>query len=149
MPISWKTKTFDELSTQELYQIVRLRSEVFVVEQNCVYQDVDNKDQKALHLFGTLEGEIIAYSRLFKPGDYFEFSSIGRVVVAKKNRDKNFGHELINQSILEIKNHFNEQAITISAQLYLKKFYESHGFVATSETYLEDDIPHIEMKIIP
>jgi ElaA protein len=149
MPISWKTKTFDELSTQELYQIVRLRSEVFVVEQNCVYQDVDNKDQKALHLFGALKGEIIAYSRLFKPGDYFEFSSIGRVVVAKKNRDKNFGHELINQSILEIKNHFNEQAITISAQLYLKKFYESHGFVATSETYLEDDIPHIEMKIIP
>ena len=68
MSISWKTKTFDELSTQELYQILRLRSEVFVVEQNCVYQDIDNKDQKALHLFGILEGEIIAYSRLFKPG---------------------------------------------------------------------------------
>lgn len=149
MPIHWKIKKFEELSTPELYQIVRLRSEVFVVEQNCVYQDIDNKDQKALHLFGEFEGEIIAYSRLFKPGDYFEFSSIGRVVVAKKNRDKNFGHELINQSILEIKNHFNEQAITISAQLYLKQFYESHGFVATSETYLEDDIPHIEMKIIP
>lgn len=147
MPISWKTKTFDELSTQELYQILRLRSEVFVVEQNCVYQDIDNKDQKALHLFGIVEGEIIAYSRLFKPGDYFEFSSIGRVVVAEKNRDKNFGHELIDQSILEINRRFNVQNITISAQLYLKKFYESHGFVATSETYLEDDIPHIEMKI--
>jgi len=147
MSISWKTKTFDELSTQELYQILRLRSEVFVVEQNCVYQDIDNKDQKALHLFGIVEGEIIAYSRLFKPGDYFEFSSIGRVVVAEKHRDKNFGHELIDQSILEINNRFNVQNITISAQLYLKKFYESHGFVATSETYLEDDIPHIEMKI--
>jgi ElaA protein len=147
MPISWKTKTFDELSTQELYQILRLRSEVFVVEQNCVYQDIDNKDQKALHLFGIVEGEIIAYSRLFKPGDYFEFSSIGRVVVAEKHRDKNFGHELIDQSILEINRRFNVQNITISAQLYLKKFYESHGFVATSETYLEDDIPHIEMKI--
>ena len=71
MSISWKTKTFDELSTQELYQILRLRSEVFVVEQNCVYQDIDNKDHKALHLFGIVEGEIIAYSRLFKPGDYF------------------------------------------------------------------------------
>ena len=105
MSISWKTKTFDELSTQELYQILRLRSEVFVVEQNCVYQDIDNKDQKALHLFGEFEGEIIAHSRLFKPGDYFEFSSIGRVVVAEKHRDKNFGHELINQSILEIKKH--------------------------------------------
>ena len=147
MPIIWKTKTFDELLTQELYQILRLRSEVFVVEQNCVYQDIDNKDQKALHLFGIVEGEIIAYSRLFKPGDYFEFSSIGRVVVAEKHRDKNFGHELIDQSILEINRRFNVQNITISAQLYLKKFYESHGFVATSETYLEDDIPHIEMKI--
>jgi ElaA protein len=147
MPISWKTKTFDELSTQELYQILRLRSEVFVVEQNCVYQDIDNKDQKALHLFGTLEGEIIAYSRLFKPGDYFEFSSIGRVVVAEKHRDKNFGHALIDQSILEIKNRFKVENITISAQLYLKKFYESHGFIATSAMYLEDDIPHIEMKI--
>ena len=147
MSISWKTKTFDELSTQELYQILRLRSEVFLVEQNCVYQDIDNKDQKALHLFGIVEGEIIAYSRLFKPGDYFEFSSIGRVVVAEKHRDKNFGHELIDQSILEINRRFNVQNITISAQLYLKKFYESHGFVATSETYLEDDIPHIEMKI--
>ena len=141
MSISWKTKTFDELSTQELYQILRLRSEIFVVEQNCVYQDIDNKDQKALHLFGIVEGEIIAYSRLFK------FSSIGRVVVAEKNRDKNFGHELIDQSILEINRRFNVQNITISAQLYLKKFYEAHGFVATSETYLEDDIPHIEMKI--
>jgi ElaA protein len=147
MSISWKTKTFDELSTQELYQILRLRSEVFVVEQNCVYQDIDNKDQKALHLFGILEGEIIAYSRLFKPGDYFEFSSIGRVVVAEKKRDKNFGHALIDQSILEIKNRFKVENITISAQLYLKKFYESHGFKATSEMYLEDDIPHIEMKI--
>ena len=147
MSISWKTKTFDELSTQELYQILRLRSEVFVVEQNCVYQDIDNKDQKALHLFGILEGEIIAYSRLFKPGDYFEFSSIGRVVVAEKHRDKNFGHALIDQSILEIKNRFKVENITISAQLYLKKFYESHGFKATSEMYLDDDIPHIEMKI--
>jgi ElaA protein len=148
MPIHWKIKTFEELSTPELYQILRLRSEVFVVEQNCVYQDIDNKDQKALHLFGEFEGEIIAYSRLFQPGDYFEFSSIGRVIVAEKHRDKNYGHELINLSILAIKNQFNEDSITISAQLYLKKFYETHGFIATSETYLEDDIPHIEMKII-
>ena len=147
MPITWNTKTFEELSTQELYQILRLRSEVFVVEQNCVYQDIDNKDQKALHLFGTIEVEIIAHSRLFKPGDYFEFSSIGRVVVAEKYRDKNYGHELIDQSILQINNRFNAHNITISAQLYLKKFYESHGFIQTSEMYLEDDIPHIEMKI--
>ena len=147
MPIKWVTKKFEALSVVELYQILRLRSEIFVVEQNCVYQDLDNKDQKALHLFGEYDGKIIAYSRLFKAGDYFDFSSIGRVVVAANYRDKKFGHDLIKQGIAEIKSHFNEQNITISAQLYLKKFYETHGFIQTSEMYLEDDIPHIEMKI--
>ena len=147
MPIKWVKKKFEALSVVELYQILRLRSEIFVVEQNCVYQDLDNKDQKALHLFGEFEGKIIAYSRLFKAGDYFECSSIGRVVVDKNYRDKKFGHELIKQGISEIRNHFNEENITISAQLYLKKFYETHGFIQTSEMYLEDDIPHIEMKI--
>ena len=147
MPIKWVTKKFEALSIVELYQILRLRSEIFVVEQNCVYQDLDNKDQKALHLFGENDGKIIAYSRLFKAGDYFDCSSIGRVVVDVNYRHKKFGHDLIKQGIAEIKNHFNEQNITISAQLYLKKFYESHGFIQTSEMYLEDDIPHIEMKI--
>ncbi len=147
MPIKWVTKKFDALSVVELYQILRLRSEIFVVEQNCVYQDLDNKDQKALHLFGECDGEIIAYSRLFKAGDYFDSSSIGRVVVAANYRDRKFGHELIEQGIDEIKRHFKEENITISAQLYLKKFYETHGFIQTSEMYLEDDIPHIEMKI--
>jgi ElaA protein len=147
MPIQWVTKKFEALSVVELYQILRLRSEIFVVEQNCVYQDLDNKDQKALHLFGEYDGKIIAYSRLFNAGDYFEFSSIGRVVVAANYRDRKFGHELIKQGITEIRNHFNEENITISAQLYLKKFYETHGFIQTSEMYLEDDIPHIEMKI--
>lgn len=147
MPIKWVTKKFDALSVVELYQILRLRSEIFVVEQNCVYQDLDNKDQKAMHLFGEFKGKIIAYSRLFKAGDYFDCSSIGRVVVAANYRDKKFGHELIKQGIAEIRNHFNEENITISAQLYLKKFYETHGFIQTSEMYLEDDIPHIEMKI--
>jgi ElaA protein len=147
MPIKWVTKKFEALSVVELYQILRLRSEIFVVEQNCVYQDLDNKDQKALHLFGEYDGKIIAYSRLFKAGDYFDYSSIGRVVVDENYRDKKFGHELIKQGIAEIRNHFNEENITISAQLYLKKFYETHGFIQTSEMYLEDDIPHIEMKI--
>jgi ElaA protein len=147
MPIKWVTKKFEALSVVELYQILRLRSEIFVVEQNCAYQDLDNKDQNALHLFGEFEGKIIAYSRLFKAGDYFDCSSIGRVVVDENYRDKKFGHDLIKQGIAEIRNHFNEENITISAQLYLKKFYESHGFIQTSEMYLEDDIPHIEMKI--
>jgi ElaA protein len=146
MSIKWTTKQFEALSTTELYAILQLRSEIFVVEQNCVYQDLDGKDPKALHLFGEYEGKIVAYSRLFNAADYFENASLGRVVVAANCRSKDFGHQLIDESIIAIKTHFNETKITISAQLYLQKFYEKHGFIQTSEMYLEDDIPHIEMK---
>ena len=146
MTLKWKIKRFEALSTLEMYSILKLRSEVFVVEQNCVYQDIDGKDMKALHLFGEDDGKIIAYSRLFNVGDYFENASIGRVVVAENCRNKKYGHDLMREAISAIETHFQEIKITISAQLYLKKFYESHGFVQTSETYLEDDIPHIEMK---
>ena len=146
MEIQWKIKSFDSLSANELYDILRLRSEIFVVEQNCVYLDPDGKDKLALHLFGEFEGKIVAYSRLFKPGISFGNASIGRVVVDANYRDRKWGHDLMREAIAEIKNHFGESKITIGAQLYLKKFYESHGFVQTSEMYLEDDIPHIEMK---
>lgn len=144
--IIWKIKRFKELSLQELYELLKLRSLVFVVEQNCIYQDIDGKDEKALHLIGTIENEIVAYARLFKPGDYFENASIGRVVIHPEARNYKFGHKMMEEAIEGINNHFNENKITISAQLYLKNFYESHGFLQTSEMYLEDDIPHIEMK---
>ena len=144
--IEWKIKRFEELSVRELYSLLKLRSDVFIVEQNCVYHDIDGKDEKALHLLGECDGKIVAYSRLFKTGDYFENASIGRVVINADNRDKKWGHDLMQESIAGIKHHFGETKITISAQLYLQKFYESHGFVQTSEMYLEDDIPHIEMK---
>jgi ElaA protein len=146
MTIQWKIKPFNALSLNELYSLLLLRSEVFVVEQNCVYQDIDNKDQKALHLIGEFEGKIVAYARLFKPGDYFDNASIGRVVIQPNYRDKKWGHEMMQQAITGIETHFGETKITISAQEYLQKFYESNGFVKTSEMYLEDDIPHIEMK---
>jgi ElaA protein len=145
MGIQWKIKTFENLSVNELYDILRLRSEIFVVEQNCVYLDPDGKDKLALHLFGEFNGKIVAYSRLFKAGISFDNSSIGRVVVDANYRDRKWGHDLMRESIAGIKSHFGESKITIGAQLYLKKFYESHGFVQTSEMYLEDDIPHIEM----
>jgi ElaA protein len=145
MALDWTIKTFESLSVHELYDILRLRSEIFVVEQNCVYLDLDGKDQKALHLFGTFEGIIVAHARLFKPGISFVHASIGRVVVHPKYRDQKWGHELMRQAILGVLEQFNETEITIGAQLYLKKFYESHGFVQTSEMYLEDDIPHIQM----
>jgi ElaA protein len=146
MALEWKIIPFDLLSVHELYDILRLRSEIFVVEQNCVYLDLDGKDQKALHLFGTFEGKIVAHARLFKPGISFVHASIGRVTVEAKHREKKWGHELMRQAIAGILDHYGETEITIGAQLYLKKFYESHGFVQTSEMYLEDDIPHIQME---
>jgi ElaA protein len=146
MEIHWKIKSFEDLSVHELYDILRLRSEIFVVEQTCVYLDLDGKDKKGLHLLGEFEGKIVAYSRLFKPGISFDNASIGRVVVDAHYRDRKWGHDLMREAIAGIQSHFGESKITIGAQLYLKKFYESHGFVQTSEMYLEDDIPHIEMK---
>jgi ElaA protein len=110
-----------------------------------VYLDLDGKDQKALHLFGTFEGKIVAHARLLKPGISFVHASIGRVTVDAKYRERKWGHELMRQAIEGILEHYGATQITIGAQLYLKKFYESHGFVQTSEMYLEDDIPHIQM----
>jgi ElaA protein len=145
--ITWKIKPFADLSLSELYSILELRSLVFVVEQNCVYQDIDNKDQKALHLMGEIDGKLMAYARLFDAGIYFENTSIGRVIVHPEARAQKLGHQLIQKAIEQIKRLFDKEQITISAQLYLQKFYESHGFIQTSDVYLEDDIPHIEMKI--
>ncbi|MEN9489468.1 MAG: ElaA protein [Bacteroidota bacterium] len=146
MPLQFKIMPFNELSAHELYEILRLRIEVFVVEQNCIYQDIDNKDQKALHVLGYYNNELVAYCRLFDAGYYFENASIGRVIVAQKFRNKKWGNNLMVEAIAGVKSYFNKTEITISAQLYLQKFYESHGFVKTSEMYLEDDIPHIQMK---
>ncbi|GAA0737024.1 MULTISPECIES: GNAT family N-acetyltransferase [Flavobacteriaceae] len=139
------TKTFQELTTQELYDILQLRSEVFVVEQDCVYQDIDGKDQKALHVLGYKNNVVVAYTRIFKPGDYFEKASIGRVVVAKKERQHKYGYDIMEASIQAIKEHYNETDIKISAQCYLNKFYNNLGFKAIGEDYLEDGIPHIAM----
>ncbi len=139
------TKSFAELSTKELYDILQLRAEVFVVEQICVYQDIDGKDQKALHVIGFKNDKIVAYCRIFKSGDYFDKASIGRVVVAANERKFGYGHLIFKYSVEAVTAYFDENSIKISAQLYLKKFYESHGFVQVGEGYLEDDIPHIAM----
>ena len=138
-------KNFSELNTSELYKILQLRSEVFVVEQDCVYQDLDFKDQKAVHVIGIKNNKIIAYTRIFKPGDYFKEASIGRVIVDAKERKFGYGHDLMKASIKVIQEKFNTLKITISAQVYLKNFYESHGFKKVGDEYLEDGIPHIEM----
>lgn len=145
MSIEWKIKSFEALTVNELYDILQLRSKIFVVEQNCPYLDLDGKDKVALHLYGIFEGKTVAYTRLLKPGLSYNNASIGRVTVDSDYRDRKWGHELMEQSIVGILEHFGESQITIGAQLYLKKFYEKLGFVQTSEMYLEDDIPHIEM----
>ena len=141
------TYTYQQLSKEKLYQIIRLRLEVFVLEQNCIYQDLDNKDQKAIHLVGEEEGKVIAYTRLFKKGDYFENASIGRVIVKKESRKKDYGKKIMQKSIEELKNEHNEENIEISAQKYLIKFYDDLGFKKTGEEYLEDNIPHIKMVL--
>jgi len=143
--VSIFVKSFEELSKLELYKILRLRAEVFIVEQDCVYQDVDDKDQKALHVILKKSEEIIGYTRLFWPGDYFKEASIGRLVISKKERDNNYGSELMKASILAISEKMKEKKIKISAQTYLKIFYNNLGFLESGKEYLEDGIPHVAM----
>ena len=139
-------KKFKELTVDETYNILKLRSEVFVVEQNCIYQDLDGKDELAIHLFYKKKNEIIAYTRIFKKGDYYkENPSIGRVVVSKKERGKEIGKSIMKESILYIKNNYNNKSIELSAQKYLDKFYKELEFYVQGEDYLEDGIPHQRM----
>ncbi|HEY0676771.1 MAG TPA: GNAT family N-acetyltransferase [Chitinophagaceae bacterium] len=145
MAIDWNCKTFDELNVHELYAILRLRSEVFVVEQNCVFQDMDNKDQVSYHICGMQDGELVAYTRLVPAGVSYDEASIGRVITAASVRGSGAGKELMTYSIRQLYNIWGKQPIRLGAQLYLKKFYESFGFLQTSEVYIEDGIPHIEM----
>lgn len=143
--MEYKIRTFDELSNKELYSILRLRSEIFVVEQNCVYQDLDNKDLNAYHLMAVENGELIGYLRILNKGVSYKEASIGRVVVKKEYRRKKLGLEIINKGIDFIINTMKEKEVRISAQVYAKNLYEKAGFVEVSEEYLEDDIPHVEM----
>ncbi len=138
-------KTFQQLSQQELYDLLQLRSEVFVVEQNCVYQDLDGKDQIALHVLAYKNKILVAYTRIFKPGEYFEYASIGRVVVEAQERKFKYGYAIMEASIKAIKDYYNVTKIKISAQTYLKSFYNNLGFMEVGENYLEDGIPHIGM----
>ena len=145
MNITWQTHAWSDLSTETLYAILALRAEVFVVEQNCPYQDVDGKDPKSLHVCGYAENdELCAYARLVKPGVSYDEWSIGRVITSPRVRRTGAGEELMRTCMA----YFNEHRISsvrISAQSYLHDFYTKFGFVQVSEEYLEDDIPHMEM----
>ncbi|SHF72177.1 ElaA protein [Salegentibacter echinorum] len=138
-------KTFRELSLEELYELLQLRSQIFVVEQDCVYQDIDGKDADALHIIGKKDGKIVGYARCFPPKYYFEEAAIGRVLVKESQRKYGYGHLILKASINAIAKHYKTQEIKLSAQQYLTAFYESHGFMQIGEGYLEDGIPHIAM----
>lgn len=146
MKLNWHLKKFEELTPHELYTIMWLRNEVFVVEQNCVYQDADYKDQKSWHLMGLDDDKhLMAYSRILPPGLAYIQPSIGRVVTNPAARKEGAGRELMKTAIEYCSKLFGGQDIKIGAQLYLLKFYSSLGFEKTGEVYLEDGIEHVEM----
>ena len=142
----WTLKSFNELTLSEFHDIIQLRLDIFVVEQDCPYLDLDGKDKTACHFFGSTEkGKIVAYTRLFGPGEYYKEAAIGRVVVHKDFRKDGIGFELMKRSIEQVENQYHTTVIKIGAQRYLRKFYESLGFISTDEFYLEDGIPHMYM----
>ncbi|WP_294230165.1 MULTISPECIES: GNAT family N-acetyltransferase [Chryseobacterium] len=143
--IVWKIKTFDELTVTELYAVIKARIDVFVVEQNCPYPDLDGYDQKAVHLWAEEDGEVLANCRIFDKGIKYNEASIGRVLTTEKARGKNLGRQLIAYAVQTIENRFRTFEIRISAQDYLLRFYGDFGFEDTGKKYLEDDIPHTEM----
>jgi ElaA protein len=146
MHLQWSQKKFADLSPYQLYAILQLRNEVFVVEQNCVFQDADDKDQESHHLMGFLDNKLVAYTRLVPPGLIYPEMSIGRVITSGTVRRLGAGRELMNQSIDQCYRLFGTGPIKIGAQLYLKGFYESFGFRQISDVYLEDGIEHIYMR---
>lgn len=145
MKIKWQHKAFKELTNLELYNILALRTEVFVVEQNCPYQECDGKDQASIHLIGSLDNDIVAYARILSAGVSYKTPSIGRVVTSSKIRGKGLGYDLMNEAVSCCEQLFGKTPITISAQEHLENYYEKIGFKRASEMYLEDDIPHIKM----
>jgi len=138
-------KQFKEIKADEMYEMLRIRNEVFVIEQKCIYQDCDGKDQKSYHLFCMDNERIVAYLRILEKGISYNEISIGRVLVDSKYRGKGLAREIMSKAIDFIEKHLNEKEIRISAQEYLVNLYKDFGFVIASDEYLEDDIPHIEM----
>lgn len=143
--VIWHLEPFDKLQAHTLYKIIKVRVDVFVVEQDCPYPDLDDKDQRALHLWGELNGEIVAYCRIFEPGIKYVESSIGRVCTSTKFRGRGFGRHLLYLAVQSINTCYETSKIRISAQDYLLDFYSDFGFKDTGKKYLEDGLPHTEM----
>ncbi|WP_096200622.1 GNAT family N-acetyltransferase [Bacillus sp. FJAT-45350] len=144
--MEWKLIKFEELTTKELYAIMKERVSIFVVEQQCPYHELDDYDQAAYHLFKENEGEIIAYARVLRHNIIYKEATIGRIIVKKEFRGSGLGRELLERAIEFLETELDEKVIKIQAQSYLKEFYSSFGFEPISEIYLEDKIPHLDMK---
>ena len=147
--IEWKLAAFDALSVRELHDVLQLRSEVFVVEQNCVFQDIDGADDQAMHVLGTQNNQLVAYARCFPAGVKFAEASIGRVVTRSLARGSGLGHLLIQQAVSSVCGLWGPQPIRIGAQARLKAYYSGHGFVDVGVPYVEDGIDHLEMVWTP
>ncbi|MDI1244456.1 MAG: GNAT family N-acetyltransferase [Rhodoferax sp.] len=137
--------SFEDLRVGELYEVLRLRSEVFVVEQQCIYQDIDGADRQAMHLLGVQGGELDAYARCFEAGVKFPEASIGRVLIRTSARGTGLGHTLMEQAVAAISQVWGPQAIRIGAQAHLQGYYAQHGFMDVGKPYMEDGIAHLEM----
>ncbi len=142
----FKIRRFKELTVDELYKVLALRSDVFVVEQECIYNDIDGKDLKSTHMWIQENGKIVAYIRIVDKGVSYEEASIGRVVVAKEERGRGLAKKIVREGIKYITEGSSEKKITIGAQEYLKEFYQDLGFVEISDVYDEDGIPHLDMQ---
>ena len=146
--LAWEIKKFNELTQEDLYALLRIRAKIFVEEQNCPYNDLDGKDNIAKHVIGKEKEKIIAYARIFAPGDFYEkCSSIGRILVRNEKRQKKIGVKLVEKCISFCKENYPNETIKISAQKHLKQFYETLGFIYKGKPYLEDGIPHCSMYL--
>ena len=145
--MEFKVLRFEDLSLDQLYAILQLRSAIFVVEQDCVYQDLDGLDRDAIHVLGIKEDQLVAYARLLKPGAYYPEPAIGRIVTDPEKRGRSLGKQIVDATIQECRKQFLGENIKIMAQSYLIDFYKSFGFTVTSDEFLEDGIPHVEMLL--
>jgi ElaA protein len=143
--LNWQFLSFEALSARQLYAILQLRSEVFVIEQQCLYQDMDGSDHEAMHLVGLYDGRLMAYARCFPAGVKYTEASIGRVITRSELRGTGAGHALMREALARMQAVWGAQAVRISAQAHLEDFYAQHGFAAQGDVYDEDGIPHVAM----
>ena len=147
--MTWKIQRYEELTKEDLYKIIQLRVNVFIVEQQTCYEDLDNHDQNSIHISYVRDGKIFAYTRLLPPGEKFEMASLGRVITSQEARGTGLGKEMIQLALDTIEKTWPGSEVFIQAQNYLKNFYSSFGFEAVSEPYIYDSLPHLDMLYKP